>query len=421
MTAAPLETSPRGGETAPGEPRPGRVLIISEHFAPSISASAQLLTDLADGLWRWGWPVTVLTASPGGSMAFPVIRLGAAKGGGSTTSVLEKALRGVRFLLGSLLWCLRHGRRDDVVLIVSNPPFIGLLGPLIRLFRGVPYVFLFQDLFPRSAVLSGVLPGAGPLAILWRGLMGLVCRNSSRTVVLSQAMAQRLRHDMGANLPLIVIPNWAVEQAQDSPRPTNAFAREHGFAQRFTLQYSGNFGRLHDLLTLLEAARVLHQDPIQFVFIGGGAKQSQIDAYVHAFSLANVLRLPYQPRQILPLSLGACDMAAIGLMIGAEDTVAPCKLYGILASGRGIVLVARRTCDLAQMVLQEGCGIVVEPGEATELAERLLALSRDPEAVRAMGRRASALYRERFGLERSLAGYDAILRQAALPSGRAAR
>ncbi len=396
----------------------GRVLIISEHFAPSISASAQLLTDLATGLWSCGWGVTVLTASPGGAMEFPVIRLGAARARGSTTNVLEKALRGVGFLLGSLVWCLRHCRGDDVVLIVSNPPFIGLLGPLIRLARGVPYVFLFQDLFPRSAVLSGVLPGAGPLAILWRGLMGQVCRDSSQTVVLSQAMAQRLRHDMGANLPLVVIPNWAVEQARESPRPTNPFAREHGFAHRFTLQYSGNFGRLHDLLTLLEAARVLQQDPIQFVFIGGGAKQSQIDAYVNAFSLANVLRLPYQPRESLPMSLGACDMAAIGLMIGAEDTVAPCKLYGILASGRGIVLVARRTCDLAQMVLQEGCGIVVEPGEATELAERLLALSRDPESVSAMGRRAEELYRDRFGLERSLGRYDAILRQATLAAGR---
>jgi len=375
------------------------------------------MTDLADGLWRGGWAVSVLTASPGGAMGFPVIRLGGPQSAGQPTSVLQKALRGLHFLLGSLLWCLRHGRQDDVVLIVSNPPFIGLLGPVIRLSRGLPYIFLFQDLFPRSAVLSGVLPGAGPLAILWRGLMGQVCRTSSHTVVLSQAMAERLRHDMGADLPLAVIPNWAVEQALDSPRPTNPFAQDHGFAHRFTLQYSGNFGRLHDLLTLLEAARVLSEEPIQFVFIGGGAKQSQIDAYVDTFSLANVLRLPYQPRHSLPLSLGACDLAAIGLMIGAEDTVAPCKLYGILASGRGIVLVARRTCDLAQLVLTEGCGIVVEPGEATELAEQLLTLSRNPEAVREMGRRARALYQRRFGLERSLERYDAILQEAAFSSG----
>jgi glycosyltransferase involved in cell wall biosynthesis len=319
----------------------------------------------------------------------------------------------VRFLLGTLLWCLRRGRPGDVVLIVSNPPFIGLLGPLIQLGRGLPYLFVFQDLFPRSAVLSGVLPAAGPVALLWRGLMGQVCQRSHTTVVLSQAMETRLRRDLGRNLPLAIIHNWAVEKGLDVPRAINRFAQEHGYANRFTLQYSGNFGRLHDLLTLLEAARLLQGEAVQFVFIGGGAKQGQIDAYRQGFGLGNVLRLPYQPRQRLPESLAACDLAAIGLIPGAEDTVAPCKFYGILASGRGVVLIARRSCDLAQLVLREGCGIVVEPGEAAELAQQLLELSRDPQAVAAMGERSRDLYGRLFGLERSIAQYAALLERVA--------
>ncbi len=394
-----------------------RVVLISEHFAPSISATAQLMTDLAGGLRHRGWSVTVLTATAGPPMADgTVIRLTRAGEAFTTRSVVEKALRGIQFLLGSFLWCLHHGRRGDVVVIVSNPPFIGLLGPWIRLLRGLPYLFVFQDLFPRSAVLSGVLPAAGPLTLVWRGLMAQVCRRSSGTVVLSLAMAHRLRRDMGQDLPLQVIHNWAVEEAPAMSRATNPFAVEHGFADRFTLQYSGNFGRLHELLTLLEAARVLEQEPIQFLFIGGGAKQSQIEAYASSFRLPHVLLLPYQPRECLPLSLGACDLAAIGLMVGAEDTVAPSKFYGILASGRGVVLIARRSCDLAQLVIKEGCGIVVEPGEASELADQLLRLSRAPEAVAAMGRRARELYRSRFGLERSLDSYEQLLEE--VESGR---
>ena len=395
-----------------------RLLLISEHFQPSTGATAQLMSDLARGLSERGWEVTVLTATPGGALPFAVVRLnGSADKGSAGVSVLQKALRGVRFLVGSLLWSLRHGRRGDVVLIVSNPPFIGLLGPVIQAVRGLPYLFVFQDLFPRSAVLSGVLPAAGPAALLWRFLMGSVCRRSRATVVLSQAMEQRLRRDLEPRpsqrsqrpLPLAVIHNWAVERALDGPRASNPFALDHGFANRFTLQYSGNFGRLHDLLTLLEAARLLEAQPVQFVFIGGGAKQRQIEAYAEVFSLPHVLRLPYQPRERLPLSLGACDLAAIGLIPGAEDTVAPCKFYGILASGRGVVLIARRSCDLAQLVLQEGCGVVVEPGEAAALADQLLALSHDPLEVAAMGLRGRALYERRFGLERSLELYEQLL------------
>jgi len=394
-------------------PIPPRLLLISEHFEPSTAATAQLMSDLALGLHRRGWPLIVLTATAGQALPFPVRRLGGVAEA-DAIGVFHKALRGLRFLGGSLAWCLCHGRRGDVLLIVSNPPFIGLLGPLIRRLRGLPYVFVFQDLFPRSAVLSGVLPGAGPLTQLWRGLMQLVCRRSEATVVLSQAMEQRLRRDAGDDLPLAVIHNWAVEQADATPRSSNAFAREHGFADRFTLQYSGNFGRLHDLLTLLEAARLLRDDPMQFVFIGGGAKQRQIDAWVDAFELPRVLRLPYQPRERLKQSLGACDLAAIGLIPGAEDTLAPSKFYGILASGRGVVLIARRSCDLAQLVIRAGCGIVIEPGEAAELADRLRQLCQAPEEVRGMGERALSLYRRCFGLERSLQAYEALLSAAAL-------
>ena len=394
-----------------------RLLLISEHFEPSNGATAQLMTDLAVGLHRRGWPITVLTATTGTHLDFPVVRLNGPDGPRNLMKpgMINKALKGIRFLLGSLLWCLCRGRRGDVVLLVSNPPFIGVLGPLLQLCRGMPYVFVFQDLFPRSAILSGMLPATGPLALLSKGLMTEVCSRSHRTVVLSQSMEERLQKDVGQRLPLTVIHNWAVERGAPIQREQSDFAAEHGYAHLFSVQYSGNFGRLHDLLTLLEAARLLAKEPIQFVFIGGGAKQSQIEAYRVNFGLSRVLQLPYQPRHRLPYSLAACDMAAIGLIPGAEDTVAPSKFYGILASSRPVLLIARRSCDLAQLVLSAGCGLVVEPGEAAELADLLLELSLQPDRVKSMGERSLFLYQNQFGAERSLARYEAVLEELLLP------
>ncbi len=410
-----------------GLPTPGRsvspialpavrpeLLILSEHFAPSTGATAQLVTDLALGLAARGHRCRVLTATAGGPVAgLEVVRLGlprcAGAAAGAPVGVLAKAAAGLVFVLGGLGWCLLHGRRGQRLFIVSNPPFVGLVGPLLRGLRGLDYVFLFQDLFPRSAALTGVLPASGPITAVWRSLMGWVCRSSSATVVLSDAMAERWRRELRRPLPLTVIHNWAVERASDIPKQANPLAREWGVADAFTVQYSGNFGRLHELLTLLEAARLVQDVPIRFLFIGGGAKQAQITAYRDAFGLDRVLVKPYQPRELLPLSLGACDLAAIGLIPGAEDTVAPSKFYGILASGRGVLLVAQRGCDLAQLVLREGCGVVVEPGEVAELALELRSLAVHPARVAAMGEQARRLYQERFGLEKALAAYEALL------------
>ena len=390
-----------------------RLLLISEHFQPSTGATAQLMTDLASDLVSLGWRVAVLTATAGPKTSLPdapmVVRLNNALRRQSRAGVFGKTMRGMQFLVSSLIWCLVQGRQGDVILIVSNPPFIGLLGPLLHTLRGLPYVFVFQDLFPQTAVISGLLPPSSPVTSSWRWLMSWVYRQSTTTVVLSDSMRQQLIRDLGHQRPIAVIHNWAVEQALASPRASNPFAVKHGFQHRFTVQYSGNFGRLHDLDTLLETACILLSHPVQFVFIGGGAKQSQIDASCESHALTNVLRLPYQPRATLPYSLGACDLAAISLMPGAENSMAPCKFYGILASGRGVVLVARRTCDLAQLVLNEGLGLVVNPGESDALAEQLLQLSRDPEQVEAIGHRARSLYEKRFGRERSIQAYASLL------------
>lgn len=389
------------------------LLLITEHFAPGHGATAQLMTDLACGLVSRGIPVTVLTATASNQNSYSelpnklkVIRI--AVKWGESKKVFNKIIKGVLFLVGALVWGILYGSRGQQIFIASNPPFIGLLGLLLKL-RGMSYVFIFQDLFPRSAVLSGVLPAVGPITSFWRFVMACICFNSKYTVVLTDAMARRLSIDFGRRPNLVSIHNWAVERAMPLLRTENIFISEMGLSDFFIVQYSGNFGRLHDLLTLLEAARLLENAPIRFLFIGDGSKNNQISSYSDEFGLSNLIKLPYQKREHLPDTLGACDISVIGLIPGAEDTVAPCKFYGILASGRPVLLIARLNCDLAKLVIKENIGLVVEPGEAYELAEALRNLQLDPKRILAMGQRASFLYESRFGRERSINSYAALL------------
>ena len=391
---------------------PRRLILVSEHYQPSSGATAQLMHDLSRGLAELGWNITVLTATSALPMddadnRHRVVRLGRQqRAADATKSVTGKTLAGLRFLCSCFLWCSFRAQRNDLIFIVSNPPFIGLIGPLLRILRRLQYLFLFQDLFPPSAVLSGVLPAQGFSTQIWTALMQGICRHSAATVVLNQAMAKRLQQESSHRLPLKVIHNWAIEQGSASPRATNPFAMKYGFQSRFTIQYSGNFGRLHDINTLIDTAAQLQSDQgIQFLFIGGGAKQQEIQQA----ALSNVLLLPYQPRPRLPETLAACDLACISLIPGAENTLAPCKLYGILASGRGLVLIAGPNCDLAELVQREKIGIVVAPGDSELLAQQLQHLSQQPEEVAAMGERAKRVYAEHFGFERSLKHYNELL------------
>jgi hypothetical protein len=82
---------------------------------------------------------------------------------------------------------------------------------------------------------------------------------------------------------------------------------------------------LHDLQRDLQRAAVNQGLESALVVDARGVVLVASNNALVNLPLPHVLQLPYQPRERLPLSLAACDMAAIGLMVGAEDTVAPCK------------------------------------------------------------------------------------------------
>lgn len=387
------------------------LIVVTEHFYPSTGATAQLVSDLVDEL-STHFTTTVLTSTPSASIEhekYTVIRL--CDYSSSSPNVLKKTLAGFVFLLKSSVWILFHSTHSPRLLIVSNPPFVGIIGLLARITKSSRYVYLLQDIFPRSAVLTGVLPARGPLTRFWTSFMSIVLSSSSHIVVLNQLMKDRCIKDF--SLPrskIVTIDNWAVECAPQISKHDNPIARLWGTESIFTVQYSGNFGRLHDMLTILEASRILRNERIKFTFIGDGAKRSHIIRYKHFYQLENISVYPYQSRANLRYSLGSCDVSVISMIPGSEDTVAPSKFYGIIASGKPVLLIAHKNSDMAQHISSANCGRVVAPGDPEHLADVIRELAYDQDTLNQLGQNALTLYREHFGHYSSSQKYIKLLK-----------
>lgn len=392
-----------------------RIVVISQHFWPESGATAQLIADLADGLSSLGWQVVVCTNAIGQEQmtGIRVARLGRTTDSKQRCScrIIGKTMTAVVFFVRALVWSIREVRSSDCLLVVSNPPFIGLLGQCLKLTKKASFTFLLQDIFPESAVLSGLLPRNSIRARFWHVLTQKTCISADHVVVLNSSMQKRIKKEFGEGVKTTVIHNWAVETGLAKASTPDHQAFGYGNPEYFTIQYSGNFGRLHDIETLLGAALLLRDEQIRFVFIGGGHKQQLIERFISENDLSNIIMLPYQSRERLRQSLGACDLSAICLVAGAEDIVAPSKLYGILASGKPVLLVAEKGCELAELVVDSGCGLVVRPGDVTGLADKIRSISIDIDLVEKMGRRSRDLYAHRFGLKRSLVLYDQVFRK----------
>jgi glycosyltransferase involved in cell wall biosynthesis len=67
----------------------------------------------------------------------------------------------------------------------------------------------------------------------------------------------------------------------------------------------------------------------------------------------------------------------VSLSIGASSDPTPSKVYGIAAAGRPIIAICAKDGEIAEMVEQYQCGVIVEPGNADALVNSILQLSKD--------------------------------------------
>jgi glycosyltransferase involved in cell wall biosynthesis len=291
--------------------------------------------------------------------------------------------------LRAALHLLRYSHRRELVLLTTAPPFLPFLGYLVSRFCQISYVCLLYDLYPDIAIELGVIKGQHWIAKFWDYCNALSWQQAQAIIVLSETMKDRIVAKQPSIADKIfVIPNWTEPQIiKPIAKDQNWFAKKHDLVQPFTVLYSGNMGRCHDMTTLLDAIVLLQNKPIKFVFIGSGDKRDYVQSETERLDATNCLFLPYQSRENLPFSLTACDISIVSIAEEMEGLIAPSKLYSALASGLPIAAICPAHSYLNEVIVaQAHCGATFRNGDAAGLAAYLEELSNNPELVKDLGR-----------------------------------
>jgi colanic acid biosynthesis glycosyl transferase WcaI len=285
-----------------------------------------------------------------------------------------------------------------LVVAKTDPPLLSVIVMRAACQTGARGINWLQDLYPEVAVELGV-PFINRAAPVLTSLRDRSLRQAVANVVLEQRMADRLRARAVDAKVIHIIPNWCDDQAIAPISATdNPLRRSWGLADKFVVGYSGNLGRAHEFETVLKASERLRDHPrVIFLMIGGGHQFEQLKEAVKARNLEPIWQFqPYQERKALNLSLGVPDLHWISLKPALEGLIVPSKFYGIAAAGRPIIAITAADGDIARLVRQHDCGIVVEPGDSDRLAEAVAALADNPTQVAAMGSRARAMLEAQF-------------------------
>ncbi len=302
---------------------------------------------------------------------------------------------------------LSLAKPNDILIAMTDPPLVSILAMRAARLRRARLVNWLQDIYPEVAIELGVPFLKGPicrsLCYLRDQSLNAACAN----VVVGHQMSKKvLARGVSADR-IHVIPNWS-DDDQISPidHAENPLRREWGLENKFVVGYSGNLGRAHEFDTVLAASEQLRNSPhIIFLVVGGGHHLQEFTRRVEKRGLGRSYRfLPYQDRAILKQLLGVPDVHWISLRPEVDGLIVPSKFYGIAAAGRPMIAITANECEIAQLVRQHACGIVIEPGNGDALAAAILQLSSDTESRAAMGKRARAMleaqFTSRHGFER---------------------
>jgi glycosyltransferase involved in cell wall biosynthesis len=379
-----------------------RIWFINRFFYPDLSATAQILTELAEDLDAQRAHVTVVTgwiAYLGGAASLPekdtykgveILRVRSTKFG--RQSFLGRLLDYASFYVSATVVSLR-ARREDCLVVLTDPPLLSVLAAVVGMVKRCMTVCWMQDVFPDIAVQAGVFR-EGIIAMVLQRLGRWSLRRMDRVVVLGRCMQ---RHVLKLGVPperLVRIPNWA-DGALIRPldRADNPFLDEVKLRDRFVVMYSGNLGMVHESDTIIGMIRGTRSlERLRFCLVGDGYLKQRLAELARHEQWKHVILLPYQAKERLRYSLAAGDVHLVTLKANMAGLSVPSKIYGIMAAGRPVIFIGPPDSEVAHLVREAACGFVIRPGDVQGAVQALLSYYRDPTQVEEHGYAARAYF-----------------------------
>lgn len=351
-----------------------RLTVISQVYPPDPAAVGQHMADVAEAMAQRGWRVTVFTSARGyedPSIRYPLheqrrgvhVRRFRWSSFGKRSIAVRLAAQSLFMLQACTVSLL--SQRPDVILASTSPPFAGFFAAVLAWLRGARLVWWVMDLNPDQMIAAGKIGPHSITARVFNAMNKFTLSKAARVIALDRFMEKRLQPSGNVSAKGIVIPPWAPDEKSlaATQEGIKAFRQLHGLTNKVVVMYSGNHALQHPLDTLLATAGELKADDrFMFVFVGGGAGKATVEQRIRS-GAKNIISLPYQSLETLGNSLQSADLHVVSMGQDMVGIVHPCKIYGLLAIGKPIVLFGPEESAAGEILAATEAGWIVAHGD----------------------------------------------------------
>ncbi|HAT69894.1 glycosyltransferase family 4 protein [Croceibacter atlanticus] len=252
--------------------------------------------------------------------------------------------------------------KHDVILVTSPPLFVGITAFILSRFKRIPFVFEVRDLWPESAIDTGVLQNKLIIKLAY-WFENFIYKKASLINVLTPAFRDKLIEKGVPKEKICFIPNaadFSLAEAVQNKFDAQKFKEDLGFKDKFVITYVGAHGVANHLIQLVEAADKLSDTQVVFQLIGSGMQKKMLQEEVKKKNLDNVIfRDPVPKSEVFKFIL-ASDMGASVLKnVDTFKTIYSNKTFDYMSCKKPILLAIDGVSRI--LVESANCGVYVEP------------------------------------------------------------
>lgn len=253
----------------------------------------------------------------------------------------------------------QHVRKDDKVLMVTNPAPLVVLMSRLKKKVGFELNILVHDVFPENTKPAGLKL---PLYGMIKHVFDKAYSRADQLIALGRDMKDVLEKKVlnsSENIPKItIIENWA---------DINGIKSQSMPQGKIVLEYAGNIGRVQGLDKVIEQL----PESVDFHIYGTGSMEEALKKMNHPRVFFHGPYFRSQQNEVL----AACHIALVTLQEGMYGLGVPSKTYNILASGRPILFFGPKNSEIDLLVREKRIGYCGWPekwdkDELVEMGER---------------------------------------------------
>ncbi|NBC25927.1 MAG: glycosyltransferase [Bacteroidetes bacterium] len=313
------------------------------------------------------------------------------------------------FMVSSFLFMVTHPKSYDVVYVTSPPIFAAISGCIIAKLFGAKFVFEIRDIWPDSVVNEDELKKNTLFVRLGKSIERWLYRKADLLIPVTDA-SRDIITERSSDTPCHVIPN-GVDLTLFNHKQNPASGIDESYdPEKFRIGYVGSLGFIHDLETLIRAAKLCESDSsMEFIIVGDSGRNNRLQYLLDEYNPANVTWVGLKEHRQIPYYISSFDIAVNPVNNRfALESIVTVKFYEYLACEVPVITSARGA--LQAIGEESGSAITVSPGDPDLLADAIRKLKGNKKARARLAKHSYKFVEENYDRKKNAAELSDILK-----------